>query len=221
VALSEALVGRTLQSRQVEKQGRRLARLALLESFHPGAVRVRGRTVFPISILHRVGQSAVGEARGLAQGEGTRKLGATTGREFALEQPEILRHEGANLFLALDQNGQGRRLHPADGKQRRAIAPAVPDGHRPGGVQPHQPVGLGATAGRIGQGFHVAASPQRREAIANCLVGHRRDPQPPDGDAAVGELIDITKDELALAASVAGVDDLGEALVAQQMANRA
>ena len=96
----------------------------------------------------------------------------------------------------------------------------MPDGHRAGGVEPHQPVGLGATTGGIGQGLHVAPRTQGCKAFPNRLVGQRRDPQALDGDVAVGELIDVAKDQLALAASVAGVDDLGEALVAQQIAHR-
>ena len=55
--------------------------------------------------------------------------------------------------------------------------------------------------------------------MANGLVGKRGDPEPPDGQPAAGKLIHVAKDELALAASVAGVDHLGKALVGEQPAH--
>ena len=51
----EALIGCALQGRKVEEQGRRLARLALLETFHHRAHRICGGAVLAIPSLHRLG----------------------------------------------------------------------------------------------------------------------------------------------------------------------
>ena len=122
--------------------------------------------------------------------------------------------EGADFFLARDDERQRGRLHPAHGGQKEAAIARVERRHGPRAVDADQPIGLGAAAGRIGQALHLRIAAQVVKAIADGLRGHGLQPQALDGFAqaafgAAGVLLDQAKDQLALAPRVAGVDELG------------
>src|SRR5690606_36828138 len=71
-------------------------------------------------------------------------VGAGDGAEFGLDFPVVARDEGADLFLALDQNRQRRRLHAADRRLVEAAFLGVEGGHGARAVDADQPVGFRA-----------------------------------------------------------------------------
>ena len=88
-------------------------------------------------------------------------------------QPVIcLRLKSLLLCLALGNHGEGRRLHAAAGKLR-----VVLDRQRPGGVQAHQPVCLRPGDGSLVQLLVFTGVLELGKALADGLVGHRRNPQ--------------------------------------------
>ena len=127
---------------------------------------------------------------------------AVEGQEF----PERLGLEGADLVVAPDDQGQHRRLHPADAPEQ-AAGVAVADGVVAGGVQADDPVGLAAAAGGGVQRVVVGQRPQAAEGVADGRRGQRVEPQPPGRLAGrPGQLQDVAEDQLALAAGVRGAD---------------
>jgi len=72
-------------------------------------------------------------------------------------------------------------------------------------------------ARRIAERIELHVGPERSKPLADRLVGERGDPQPPGRRAAARELIDVAKDQLALAPGVACVDDRGEPPVGQEL----
>jgi hypothetical protein len=75
-----------------------------------------------------------------------------------------------------------------------------------GEIHTDEPVGAAASARRIGQRIEVAPVAELREALADRLGSQRRDPEAQDRLAAARGLIDVAKDQLALAAGVRGTD---------------
>ena len=134
--------------------------------------------------------------------------------EAGVDLPVVAADEGADLLLALDDDGQGRGLDAADRGQEEAAVARVEGGHRAGAVDADQPVRLGPRPRGIGQPVHLLVAAQRREAVANGLRRHRLQPQPANRLAerllaAAGVLLDQPEDQLALAPGVARVDQLG------------
>ena len=103
-------------------------------------------------------------------------IAAGLGAEFSLDFPVIPRLEFADLLLALDDDGQRRRLHAADGGQMEATGLRVEGGHCPCAVDADQPVGFRTADGGVGQTFHFAAGAQAGEAVADGPLGHRLQP---------------------------------------------
>ena len=219
-----ATVGRALQRRQVEEQGRRLARNLLRHPLDDRSRRVRRRGVRARALRHLVGERSLAETgrAALARVGGRRPLrrervaavGRVCGRhERSAQLPVVARLERADRLVAPNDDRQRRRLHATDGVDRRLrlarrACAAEADSDGAGGVHADQPVGLRAAAGRIGQRIVLGAGAQSREAVPDRLFGQRRDPEPPHREPAVRQLVDVAEDELALAARVAAVHDL-------------
>ena len=189
----QVAVGVPLQAGQVVELGRRLPLAGGFGGEHPAGLplHLRGDGL----CLGFVGNMGVGvqplpEPYPVIVPEGSRQ-GAET---FGLESGDLL--------MALDQNGQGRGLHPAHGKQG-----VIAQGEGPGGVHPHQPVRLGAAHGAAVQPVIVRAGAYVPEALLNGFVGHGADPQAGDGLAAAAFLINIAEDQFALPPGVRSADD--------------
>ena len=69
-------------------------------------------------------------------------VGASDRSELCFHFPVIAWPEGANAFLALDQDGQCRRLHAADRCLVEAALPRIEGRHGARAVDSDQPVGL-------------------------------------------------------------------------------
>src|SRR5205823_10730019 len=65
---------------------------------------------------------------------------ATGGAERTDDLPVVARTEGADLFFALDQDGERRRLHASHSGELEAARFGIERGHRPRAVDAHQPV---------------------------------------------------------------------------------
>ena len=139
--------------------------------------------------------------------------GAGSGKTGQVQSHRIERHrlEGVDLGLPLDDEGQRRGHDPPD------IEGAVVQ-HRkqPGGVDAHQPVGLGPAEGRLVQPVIVRAGAQVGKALPDGGILHAADPQPFHGLLAARQAVDRAENQLALAPGVAGVDYLGHVLPPQQ-----
>ena len=87
---------------------------------------------------------------------------------------------------------------------------------QPGGVDTHQPVGLGPAEGRLVQPVIVRAGAQVCKTLPDGGILHAADPQPFHGLLAARQAVDGAENQLALAPGVAGVDYLGHVLPPQQ-----
>ena len=89
--------------------------------------------------------------------------------------------EGADLFLALDEDGEGRRLHAADrgllkppDLELKAVIARVP-------LMPTSQSDSRAATRGVGEREQLVVGPQTGEAVADGGRGHRLQPQPLDG----------------------------------------
>ena len=139
--------------------------------------------------------------------------GAGSGKTGQVQRHGIKRHrlESVDLGLPLDDEGQRRGHDPPD------IEGAVVQ-HRkqPGGVDTHQPVGLGPAEGRLVQPVIVRAGAQVCKALPDGGILHAGNPQPFHGLLAARQAVDGAENQLALPPGVAGVDYLGHVLPPQQ-----
>jgi hypothetical protein len=155
---TEASVGFALQAGQIEQQRRNLgsglgflggeAGLALAFLAQGlGARRVPQAfgLGFRVLVLRRLRELLVEPAPVVCAGGGG---------EAGMHFPVVARLELADAVLALDQDGQRRRLHPAHGGLVEAALFGIERGHGARAVDAHQPVGLGTAHGSIGQRQH-------------------------------------------------------------------
>src|SRR6185369_15005785 len=134
--------------------------------------------------------------------------------EARVHFPVVARDERADALLALDQDGERRRLHATDGRlvETARAHLVVERGHRARAVDAHQPVRLGAALRRIGEREQVAIRAQAREAVADRTLRHRLQPQAPDRLLSLRVLDDVAEYQLALAPRVAGIDETFDVL---------
>jgi hypothetical protein len=134
--------------------------------------------------------------------------------------PVVARPEVADLeFAGVDQR-EGGRLHAAD---RGHVAGARAEhafGERARAVDADQPVALAAAAGGVLQPEHLTAGPELGEGRADALDRHGLHPRALHRQFALGKLIQVGEDQLALASGVAGVDDLGEVGAVEEFLQR-
>ncbi len=218
---TEASVGFALQAGQIEQQRRNLAgglgflggdagpALAFLaQAFGARHIPQALGLGFGVLVLRRLGELLVEPAPAVA---------ARGGGEARMHFPVVARLELLDAVLALDQDGQRRRLHPAHGGLVETALFGIERSHRARSVDPHQPVGLGTAHGGIGQRQHGLVGPQGLETVADRALGHRLQPQTLDRLPVAGVLHDVAEDQLALAPGVAGVDHAGDVFAFEQL----
>ena len=83
-------------------------------------------------------------------------------------------------------------------------------------VDTDQPVSLGAAARGIGQRQHFFIGTQVGETLADRALGHRLQPQATDRLVGFGVLRNVAKNQLALAARVASIDQADNILALDQ-----
>ena len=187
-------IGVPLECCQVVEGGRLLGFVLALHLFHRG-----GRTLTGGFQLFGIGFFV--------------HAGAGSGKAGQVQLYRIKRHrlEGVDLGLPLDNKGQ-RRGHNAANVEGAVVQ------HRkqPGGVDTHQPVGLGPAEGCLMQTIIVRAGAQVGKALPDGGILHAGDPQPAYGLGAARQTVDGAENQLALAPGIAGVDHLGHVLPPQQ-----
>ena len=129
------------------------------------------------------------------------------GLEARLDEPVRLRHEVADLLLAARHQRQRGRLHAPE-RDRAVERRPQPDRGRARGVHPDEPVRLRARPGRLLERLQLLGRAQVLERLPDRRLRHRRQPQALHRLVHRGEVVDVREDQLALAAGVAGVDDL-------------
>ena len=117
------------------------------------------------------------------------------------------RLECADFFLPVHEDGQRGRLHAARGGLVKAAALRVEGGEGARGIDPHEPVGLGARKRGVRERLHVAVGAEIVEGSANRLGRHGLEPEAAERLLHAGGPDDVPKDQLALAPGVAGIDD--------------
>jgi hypothetical protein len=215
---AEAAVGFALQGGEVEQQRRQLCRwLALFfdramlaEAFLAEAL---GALDFPQAfglgvLIFGFAEFFVEPAAAVAAGDSG---------EFGFHLPVIARPEGADAFLALDQDGQRRRLHAADRRlvesrpsfELKAVMARVP--LMPISQSASERQRAASASGRISLSVRKWAKPSR---MAPCVIdcSHRRR----TGLSLLGVLSQVAEDQFALATRVAGIDEAGHVLALHQ-----
>ena len=215
----EPPVGIALQARQIIEQRRRLRgrfgflgdrpRLALAllpEAFGAGGVPepFRPSLGVPVLLAH---EGLVEPAAAIHPGRGG---------EGRVDLPIVPGAERFDPFLALDHDGQGRGLDPADGGKMKTAGLRVEGRHGPGAVDAHQPVRFRAADRGGSQGLQRLVVAQGLKPLANGRRGHRLQPEPADRFLCAGVPDDVTEDELAFAPGVAGVDQAIDILAFDQ-----
>ena len=201
-------IGLALQARQIEQQrgelGRRLGLLArdaaLAAALGDDRLGLGGgpKPLWPALSVVILLEPRIEPAPGVL---------AAAGAKPGVHFPVASRGEGADFLLALHQDGERRGLHAADGSEVKAPLLGIEGGHRPRAVDAHQPIGLGAALGGIGEWQEFLVCAQAVEAVADRLRRHRLQPQALDRLFDARVLDDVAEDELALASCVAGIDE--------------
>lgn len=124
--------------------------------------------------------------------------------------------EGADFLLALGENSEGGGLNAADGGELESPALRVEGGHGAGGIDANQPIAFAAANGGIGEWNHRFAGAEVRKAVADRVGRHTLEPETTGGLFRASEFDDVVENELALAAGVAGVHNLGDIRALQQ-----
>ena len=140
--------------------------------------------------------------------------------EFRRDPPIIARLEITNLQFAFVNDRQRRRLHSAYGRDVAGARAEHPFSDRPRAVDADQPIALAPRSGRVREPAHLAFITQVIERFADRLRRHRLQPKPLDRVFVFREPAKIIEDELALAAGVAGIDDLRDVLARDQSFQR-
>ena len=166
------------------------------------------RIVAVLDILFRFGEVFVDPAPGVRTFRHTKR---------AMYFPIILGHEAFNLFFALDQDRQRWRLHAAHRRFVKTAALGVERGHGARAVDAHQPVGLRTTDRGVGQRQHFFVGAKVLEAVLDRTGSHRLQPQALYRLFTAGVTGDVTEDQLAFAARVAGVNHAGDVFAFQEL----
>ena len=184
----------TLERGQIVERGRFFGSVFLLDAFHRSRLTSAG-----VGKLHR-GSFVLEFFR--------------HGRYAAaikLHRVKRLCAERADLRLTLHQQRQRWGENTPD--IQRAM---VKHRKEPCGVDPHQPIRLGAAERRLMQTVIVAARTEVLESTADRIILHGRNPEPLHRLCAASHAVDGTEDQLALAPSVAGIDDAAYILTVQE-----
>ena len=198
-----------LKGGEVVEELRQLALLLLLE--------LRDLALLALDLAHDLRRLVLGDALAAEVAAGV--AARLVRRELGLHEPVRLGLEVADRLLALDEQSERGRLHPAQGHGAVERRPE-PDRRGAGGVHPHQPVGLRARAGRGLELGQLLPGAQAGEGLLDRLARHRVEPQPLNGLLHLRGLVDVGEDQLALAPGVAGVHHHVHVLARHQPVDR-
>ncbi len=109
--------------------------------------------------------------------------------EHRVNLVEGFRHEALDFRLAVDDESEGGRLYSANGAQLPVVESV---GARE--VETHEPVGVSACPGRLGQRVKISRGFESLEALTDGVIRERADPEPPTGLFRPGKLVDEPKD---------------------------
>ena len=143
-------------------------------------------------------------------------VGAFGDGELGGDAPEGAGLEIPDFQFAGEDDREGGSLHAADGGDVAGAGAKHALGEGAGAVDPDEPVALGAATGSVGEACHLGGFAEVFEGGVNALARHRLHPRALEGDFALRELVDISVDQLALAAGVAGVDDQFDVFAGEQ-----
>ena len=155
----------------------------------------------------------------LAEPAATIRAGSDT--EITINFKIRTRLEGADFFLTLGQDREGRRLHAADGRELESPALGVESGHGTSGIDAYEPITFAATYGGIREWNHLFSGTQMRKAFADRFGRHALQPQAAGRLFRVCELNDVMKNQLPFAAGVAGINDICNIRTLQQALDHA
>ncbi len=127
------------------------------------------------------------------------------------------RLEGADLGLALGEDGERRRLDATGGGDVESAVAGIETGEGAGGVEADQPIGLGAAFRGIGQRLHRLAGAEVFPSLEDGIIGHRLHPETLDRLVDAADFHDVAENQLTLAAGVAGIDDEVDVLALRQL----
>ena len=96
-----------------------------------------------------------------------------------------------------------------DRRLEKAAELGIERRHRARAVDAHQPVGLAAADGGVGERLHGFVAAQWREALADGRGRHGLQPEPLDGLLRLRVADDVAENQFAFAPGVAGVDEFG------------
>ena len=179
---SKQAVGLPLQGGEIVKAGRLLRLFLTLHRYTNGLRSCTGR-------LGGVG--VVGVQKAVA--------GRLHAARRDMDNVVFLFLKIADFGLPVNQHIEGRRLDTAHGQGL-----VVEDGEKPGGVDPHQPIGLRPAQGRLIQVVVVGPRFQVGKALADRGVLHAGNPKALERLFAARHLIDETENQLTLAPGVGG-----------------
>ena len=128
----------------------------------------------------------------------------------------LLRDKAPDLLLPVHNQGQGRGLDAPGGE----LGPVL-TGERPSDVEPHQPVGLAAGAGRVEKIVIFSRRAQMGKAVPDGLVGLGGYPQPLGGLVPSRFLHDPPGHQFPLPAGIGGDDQFLHVPPAHQGLDRA
>jgi len=124
--------------------------------------------------------------------------------------------ERLNFFFALREDGESGGLDAAGGGNVKATMAGAEAGEGAGRVEAHEPVGLRAALGSIGEVGHFAAFAQLIPGKLDRAGGHRLHPEAFHGLINLPVFHDVLEDEFSFTASITSVDDRGDLLLASE-----
>ena len=140
--------------------------------------------------------------------------------EFRNDAPITARLEIADLQLAFVNDRERRRLHAPDRGDVAGPRTEHALGDRPGAVDADEPIAFAPRTGRVRQAAHLRFIAQMSEGVADGLRRHRLQPEAFHRVLVLRQHAKVIEDQFALAAGVAGVDDLFDVLAGDQLLQR-
>ncbi len=151
-------------------------------------------------------------------------VGAARDVEIGVYFPIGSADEFANRLFTLHNDRQGGRLHTAHSGQEKASVARIEGGHGSRAIDAHQPIGFRPAACGVCKRQHLRIRAQIGKAVPNGLWRHRLQPQTlrrfVERLFVARKLFDQAKNQLALAASVTGIDEIANVLALRQFHNR-
>ena len=135
------------------------------------------------------------------------RIVAADGRKTAVDFPIVARTKRLDALFALHHDRERRGLHASDCGELKPARFGVERRHCAGAVDADQPIRFAAAHSRVGQTQLRFIGQQILEARADRGRCHRLQPQALDRLLGLRILHDVTKDQFAFAARIAGVDE--------------